>query len=141
MLMVGSVRVCVAIRVVTLVVCTGLPVAGTLAQGGKAEPLRIQFERGRHSATVTGTLNGDAQREYAIGARSNQRLTIRVAAQPAGSVSIQVTQPSGVALPLQFDSKQTWSVLLPEDGEYEMAVKRVKNTAGRSQYRLTVTIR
>jgi len=111
------------------------------AQGGKAEPLRIEFARGRDSASVGGTLRGDAQREYAFVARKNQRLTIGTTAMPAGSIAVQVKRPLGVRLPLVPGQKQTWSAVLPESGEYFLSVNRSASASGRSQYTLTVTIR
>jgi hypothetical protein len=111
------------------------------AQGGKAEPRRIQFQRGRDSATVRGVLTGDAQTEYAFGARKDQRLTVTLSATPARSVTITARGTSGLDLPLHVDSRQTSSAVLPEDGEYEIWVKRVAGARGRSSYRLTVTIR
>ena len=111
------------------------------AQGGKAEPLRIEFARGRNSASVGGTLRGDAQREYAFVARKNQRLTIGMTATPASSVVVQVKRPGGVSLPLVPGQKQTWSAVLPEGGEYFLWVHRSGAATGHSEYTLMVTIR
>jgi hypothetical protein len=110
------------------------------AQGGKAEPIRIEFPRGLDHATVRGRLRGDLQREYAFGARKGQRLAIRVRAQPARSLKIRVRH-AGADLPAVIDSSQQLSMALPEDGEYELWVTRVAPTPGRSDYALTVTIR
>jgi hypothetical protein len=111
------------------------------AQGGKAEPLHIEFARGRDTASVEGALRGDAQREYAFVARKNQRLMIGTTATPAGSVVVQVRRPSGVRLPLVAGQKQTWFAVLPESGEYFLWASRGASASGRSQYTLTVTIR
>jgi hypothetical protein len=121
--------------------CLCAPTGAASAQGGKAEPLRIEFARGRDSASVGGTLRGDAQREYAFVARKNQRLTIGTTATPAGSIAVQVKRPGGVRLPLVPGQKQTWSAVLPESGEYLLWVNRSGPASGRSQYTLTVTIR
>ena len=110
-------------------------------QGGKAEPTRIQFARGRDSATVSGVLRDDAQREYAFAARKGQRLTLTLSAAPARSVTATARVSLGAYLPLDFNSRSTSSVELPEDGDYEISMKRVSTARGRSQYSLTVTIR
>src|SRR4030095_2205760 len=57
-------------------------------QGGKAEPTRIQFARGRDSATLRGVVRDDAQKEYAFTARKGQRLTLALSAEPARSLSV-----------------------------------------------------
>jgi hypothetical protein len=110
-------------------------------QGGKAEPTRIQFARGRDTATVSGALRDDAQREYAFAARKGQRLTLTLSAAPARSVSASARVSLGGHLPLDFTSGSTSSVELPEDGDYEISMKRVSTARGRSQFTLTVTIR
>ena len=119
-----------------------LPAIGArAAQGGKAEPIRIQFQPGRTGATVTGALRGDAQSEYAFVARKGQWLTITPAVVPARSLVVTVRAPSGVELPLRIHSGNRMSMVLPSDGDYEMWVRRVTATPGRSVYRLTLTIR
>ena len=110
------------------------------AQGGKAEPLRIRFARGRDNATVRGTLRGDAQTEYVVGARKDQRLTIRLSATPPDSLSARARGTSGFDVRLDLDARRTSSVVLPEDGDYQIWIKRETRTPGRSQYTLTVTI-
>jgi hypothetical protein len=123
------------LSVATFVLTTGGPAAISLpsVQGGKAEPIRIQFQRGRNSATLNG--------EYAFNALKNQRLTLRLSAAPTNSVTVVARTPVGVDLPLHQDSSHISSVVLAENGEYELWVKRVTGTSGRSRYRLTVTIR
>jgi hypothetical protein len=112
----------------------------TSSQGGKAEPIRIQFLRGHDSATVRGTVTGDAQTEYVFGARKNQRLTVSVIATPPGSISIKARRPAGDDLPLPLRAGRPSSIVLPDDGDYEIWVTRAVQTRGRSRYRLTVTI-
>jgi hypothetical protein len=110
-------------------------------QGGRAEATRIQFARGRDSATVRGVLRDDAQREYAFAARKGQRLTLKLSVTPAQSVSVTAKASVGGNLPLDFNSGSTSSVELPEDGDYELSLKRASTTRGRSEYAMTVTIR
>ena len=111
------------------------------AQGGKAEPLRVQFQRGRSSATIAGKLRGDQQAEYIAGAKKNQKLTINLYARPPGSITIKVKTPDGADLELKPDSKQQWSATLPGDGDYLLLVVHNSGNPGTSLYKLTVTIR
>jgi len=113
----------------------------SFAQGGKAEPVPIRFPRGRDSATVSGTLRGDAQREYAFVAKKGQRLTIKFSAIPPRSIVIDAATTAGANLPLAFSAGQSAPLVLPTDGQYEISVKRASAVRGRSQYRMTVTIR
>jgi len=111
------------------------------AQGGKAEPLRIQFQRGRDRVTLNGKLRGDQQAEYALGARNNQKLIVSLVATPPRSITVKVRDPKGADLELKPDSDRQWSVVLPENGDYDIWVIRSSKKPGYSRYNLTVTIR
>jgi hypothetical protein len=37
--------------------------------GGKAEPLKIEFKRGTNSTTINGVVRGDEEAEYTLTAR------------------------------------------------------------------------
>jgi hypothetical protein len=110
------------------------------AQGGKAEPLRIQFARGRDGATLNGKLRGDQQAEYSLGAKKGQKLTLGLQATPPGSVTLKAMGPE-TNLELKPNSNQQWEAVLPEDGDYEIWVIRASNKPGISRYKLRVTIR
>jgi hypothetical protein len=111
------------------------------AQGGKAEPLRIQFQRGRDSATFNGKLRGDQQAEYALGARKSQKLIVSLLATPPRSIIVKVRDPKGADLELKPDSDRRWSAVLSENGDYDIWVIRSSKKPGSSRYKLTVTIR
>lgn len=111
------------------------------AQGGKAEPSRVQFPRGRSSTVLTGKLRSDWQAEYAINARERQKMTLRLNDSPAGSITLKAKDPDGNELPLQADGKQQWMVVLPKTGDYQFWVVRASDKPGTSQYKVTVTIR
>jgi hypothetical protein len=124
-----------------LVIALNFAIPQTYAQGGKAEPLRVQFQRGRSSATIAGKLRGDQQAEYVAGAKKDQRLTINLYARPPGSITVKVKTMDGADLELKPDSKQRWSATLPGDGDYLLWVVRSSGKPGTSYYKLTVTIR
>src|SRR4029079_3882285 len=83
-----------AAAVIVVIVWWGSAAASS-AQGGKAVPVRIRFAAGHDSATVHGTLGGDAQREYVFGARGKQRVTIGLSATPRGTLSLAARRPAG----------------------------------------------
>ncbi len=127
--------------VLALAVTLSLVPSGVHAQGGKAKPLPIEFQRGRDNATVAGKLRGAAQTEYVVGAKKDQKLTIKLFAAPPGSIIVKARDADGADLELRSDSKQQWSATLPKDGDYELRVVRASDKPGVSRYRLTVTIR
>ena len=131
---------------ITCVVCLvatggGVGIGAFAVQGGKAEPVRIRIPRGHESVTVGGTLRGDAQTEYVFDARKGQRVTIRLSATPSRSVRVDLKGAADVHLPLESGIDRPASVVLSDDGDQEIWVKRVAGPRGRSQYRLTLTIR
>src|SRR5262249_39615588 len=128
-------------RAMALVIALNFAIPRAYAQGGKAEPLRIQFQRGRSSATIAGKLRGDQQAEYVAGAKKDQKLTINLYARPSGSITIKFKTPDGADMELKPNSKQQWSATMPGDGDYLLWVVRSSGKPGTSFYKLTVTIR
>jgi len=124
-----------------LIIALNFAIPQAHAQGGKAEPLQIQFQRGRSSATIAGKLRGDQQAEYVVGAKKGQKLTINLYASPPGSITVKVKTSDVADLELKPDSKQQWSATLPGDGDYLLRVVRSSGKPGTSLYKLTVTIR
>jgi hypothetical protein len=123
------------------VLALSLALPGIYAQGGKAMTLRIQFQRGRNSATLDGKLRSGEQTEYSAGAKKDQKLIIGLDATPSGSITVKAKDSDGADLKLKAESKQQWSAVLPKDGDYEIWVIRASNKPGTSKYKLTVTIK
>ena len=117
------------------------PCGRATAQGGKAEPARVRFPRGKTGTVLKGQLRADWQAEYAIVANQNQTMTFRLDDTPPGSLTLQVMDPDGADLPLTSDGKRQWHVALPKTGEYQFWVKRTSGKPGVSRYALAVTIR
>jgi hypothetical protein len=112
--------------------------------GGKAEPNRIEFKRGKSSITINGVVHGDEQGEYVLAARQGQRLTIKLTAVPALS-SCFVLQEPGVAenanIDLVLECGSRYSKVLSTNGDYFLTVARQSEAKGPSRYKMTVTIR
>ena len=102
----------------------------------KAEPVRIEFAHGATSSTLRGSLTGLQQMEYALTARSGQRLTLRLTASPAGTLALKLYNPSVQEVPLH-----NFSATLPQSGDYTIVILRTSNRSGSSSYKLRVTIR
>lgn len=109
--------------------------ASGFAQGGKAEPLEIKFEKGKSSATVGTSLAGDQQMEYSFTARAGQ------------TVSIKCTSLFDFRLygeEADFDTEWnsgTDSFELPAEGEYILFVRKKRSPVRRAQFKLTISIK
>lgn len=116
-----------------------------LAQnGGKAEPNRITFAKGKSSAVKTGKIYGDVQAEYVFGASQGQTVTIRISSVPKGNYSaFQVLNAADFA---EFASEQdvnySYSFTAPYTGDYLIWVKfRPAGAVKQANYTLTLGIK
>src|SRR4030095_10516597 len=109
--------------------------------GGKAEPLRIEFKRGTTSTTINGVVRGDEEAEYPLAARQGHRLTIKLTSTPMKSSVFQLLGPDNDTLGLEFDANFDYSGILPKTGDYFISVKRPTSAKGTSRYKLTVSVR
>jgi len=64
--------------------------AAAVAQGGKAEPNRIEFKRGATTTIINGAVRGDEEAEYVLAAKKGQRLIIKLTSVPAKSTVFQL---------------------------------------------------
>jgi len=116
-------------------------VTTTFAQGGKAEPNRIEFKRGATSTTINGVVHGDEEAEYVLSARQGQRLTLKLTNVPAKSSCFDLKGPDGVDVGLEYDCNWNYSKALPATGDYFLVVSRPSQSKGTSRYKMTITIR
>lgn len=115
--------------------------AAAMAQGGgKAEPNRIEFKRGTTSTTISGTVRGDEQAEYVIGARKGQKLVIKLTSVPEKSSVFQLLGEDHDTLGLEYDANFDYSGILPKTGDYFITVRRPTESKGTSRYKLMVTV-
>jgi hypothetical protein len=121
----------------TFLACT----AAMAQHGGKAEPNRIEFKRGTTSTTINGTVRGDEQAEYVLGAKLGQKLVIKLTSVPAKSSVFQLLGPDNDTLGLEFDANWDYSGKLPKTGDYFITVARPTQSKGTSKYKLVITVR
>jgi len=127
---------------VVMVAFAVLIASAVMAQrGGKAEPNRIEFKRGANSTTISGTVRGEEEAEYVLGAKKGQRLVIKLTSVPAKSSVFQLLGPDNDTLGLEFDANWDYSGKLPKTGDYLITVARPTQSKGTSKYKLTVTVR
>lgn len=113
----------------------------TWAQGGKAEPNRIEFKRGTASTTVSGTVRNEEQAEYVLSAKQGQRMVIKLTNVPAKSSCFDLKGPDGSDVGLEYDCNWSYSKVLQATGDFFITVARPSQTRGTSRYRLTVTVK
>ena len=109
--------------------------------GGKAEPLRIEFKRGTTSTTLSGVVHGDEEAEYVLAAKKGQRLIIKLTSTPVKSSVFQLLGEDNDTLGLEYDANFDYSGVLPKTGDYFINVKRPTSAKGTSRYKLTVTVK
>ena len=99
----------------------------------------IKFARGKSSATVSGAVVRGDRDVYTIGARENQKMTVKITS-PEKNAVFQIRKANGDFLSGadEGDDATSWSNALPTTGDYEIVVG---GTRGNASYKLTVTIK
>lgn len=110
-----------------------------IAQGGKAEPNRIQFATGQSSATLTGTLSNDQEMEYVFNARAGQTVTIKNTRTSLFDFRVFNNQND---FDTEFESSPTLVFEIPETGDYLFFVrKKLVRSPRTARFSLTLTIK
>ena len=97
---------------------------GSAVFGQKAEPKRISFERGKASATVTGTLSNDQEMDFVFGANAGQTVKLKVTSQPKGNLFDFRIAGDGFELETDYDSYSEYSFKAPATGDYLVFVRK-----------------
>ena len=107
----------------------------------KAEPKRISFERGKASATVTGTLSNDQEMDFVFGAKAGQTVKLKVTSQPKGNLFDFRIAGDGFELETDYDSYSEYSFTAPATGDYLVFVrKRPTESVRRAKFFLRLEI-
>ena len=99
--------------------------SAAMAQGGKAEPNRIEFKPGTSSTIISGSVSGREQAEYVLAAKKGQRLTIKITSVPVRSSGFDLHGPDDVDLGLELDTNLDYSHTLPRTGDYLITVMKL----------------
>lgn len=105
--------------------------------GGKAEPGRVKFAKGKSQTVLTGTLSGDQEQEFVFGARQGQ--------------TVYITNPDSLrfAYRLFNDSvsndstdlaEPTMEFVVPETGDYMLFVRRANTSPRTAKFSITLAI-
>ena len=110
--------------------------------GGKAEPNRINFEKGKTSATLTGTLSDNQQMEYIFGASAGQTISLKVTSRPRGSLFDFDLAGDGFELETEYDTYSNYAFTAPQSGDYIVFVrKRPVAKVPKAKFYLTLGIK
>lgn len=124
---------------VLLVVAFFALTASAFAQnGGKAEPKRVKFAKGKAMTRLSATLSGDQEQEYVFGARKGQKVYItnfnsdrfsyRVFNDEVNYESTELGEPT-----LEF--------IVPATGDYMLFVKKASASPRTAKFSVTLAIR
>lgn len=109
------------------------------AQGGKAEPKRVQFAAGKSSATLTGTLSKAQEMEYVFYARSKQKVTIKNTRTSLFDFKVFSEENFSEG---DFDSSPTYTFEIPETGDYLLFIrKKLVRSPRTARFSITLTIK
>jgi hypothetical protein len=114
----------------------------SFAQGGKAEPLRLSFAKGKSSATRTGSLKNGETYEMVFGAKAGQKVRVKiVSTAPKGKFHYFSLMGDGFDFVTEHDKNYDYTFTAPETGDYFLNINF--NPAGRvtsGKFSLTLTI-
>lgn len=131
-------------KLIVLVGIALLCAANVLAQGGgKAEPNRIKFAKGKSNATLSGTLSNNQEMEYVFGARAGQLVTLKVVSTQKGNLFVfRVAGAEGIEFETDYDSYADYTFTAPQTGDYLVTVvKKPAEKVPKAKFSLTLTIK
>jgi hypothetical protein len=112
--------------------------------GGKAEPLRIGFDKGKSQKTVSGSLKGDEQYEYIFGANAGQKVKINIlSTAPRGKFhAFKVLGADEIDFTSEYDNNYNLKFTAPETGDYLIFVNlRPTEKVRAGKFSLTLIIK
>ena len=114
-----------------------LSVGGT---SGGSSSQRISFAPGTSAATVSGKVQGTQSRDYILGGRAGQTLSISTISNTS-YLQVQVFDPNGSSL---YSGSRNWSSVLNRSGDYRVRTRLVpekQQSGATGEYSLTIGVR
>ena len=117
-----------------------LAMTPTFAQhGGKAEPKRIEFVKGRSSIILSESLSNGSEMEYVFAARKGQHITVT---NPSTSLFDFRIFSDENDMETEFDSSRKYTFEIPATGDYQFFVrKKMVRSPRTARFRITFEIR
>ena len=107
--------------------------------GGKAEPNRIKFAKGKSSITLANGLSNDEEYEYVFAAKKGQKVTIRNSRTSLFDFRVFSDEFN---FETEFDSSPMLKFTIPETGDYMFFVRKKQvKTPRTARFSLTLSIK
>lgn len=120
-------------------------IIGVCAQnGGKAEPLRVKFAKGKTGAVLSGMLKQGEQMEYVFSAKKGQKVkTEIVSTAPKGKFHVfRIQGADGVDYLSEYDLNYELEFNVPQTGDYVVFVYfRPTNRVRAGKFTLILSIK
>lgn len=127
-----------AIATLAILLATPIPMPAS-AQKGTVVRKRVEFARGRNSASFNGSAEWGTSYLYLVRARAGQAMTVEIKGAPG--VTIRTPDPNHVFDIEQGDGQdKRWSGDLPATGEYKIIVSHTIDGVAAAPYTLKITI-
>jgi len=125
-----------------LIIILGILLAASTciwAQGGKAESKRIEFQTGKTSRALTGTLSNGSEMEYVFAAAKGQRVVIKNTKTNLFDFRVFNLE---FDFETEFESSPVLEFEIPETGDYLLYVRKKMVARPRTaRFSLTLTIK
>jgi hypothetical protein len=112
-----------------------------VSAAAQSNPQRIRFARGHSSTTISGSIAGFDTKDYVIGARAGQEMTVRLKSSNPGAFFV-IYSINGRATDMNETTE--WSQRLSESGDYLIRVFMMRSAARRkgavASYTLSISI-
>ena len=126
--------------------CT-LAVAGLQAPSAFAQTdiqsQRVQFARGTSSTTIKGSIKGYAIRDYVVGARAGQTMTVKLTTPHTANYFNVTPAGADTAIFVGSTSGNSFRGTLPVSGDYTVRVYLMRSAARRNEtanYTLAISV-
>ena len=126
-------------RYILLVVTFLVLSASAFAQnGGKAEPARVKFAKGKSMTTLSATLSGDQEQEYIFGARKGQKVYITNSNSDRFAYRVFNDEVSYESTELAVP---TLEFVAPATGDYMLFVRKASVSPRTAKFSITLAIK
>lgn len=94
------------------------------AQGGKAEPRRIEIPKGKTIVNITGSLKKDWVADYVFTAKKGQFVTVRILSiKPRGRFQGFIVRGDEIDFQSEMERLEVEKFIAPETGDYFIFVE------------------
>lgn len=125
----------ILMRTFALVLVFAFLMAMPVASLQRDRSIRVKFPRGRTSTVISDSVVRGTRDNYILGARSGQKMTVRITSREDNAVFDIYTPGDGETLAQEATD---WSGRLPVSGDYTVSVG---GTRGNASYKLELMIR